>query len=280
VISTGAGTRDRSLSLRSTGSGISANAIALALQWAVVVAALATIPLILEQGQSHNSPELVVADWAIWLVFLADYVIMGALAVDRRRYLRQNYLGLAIVLVTFPLLPSLLGLVRLARLVRVLRLVRLVLVASRGLPALRATLGRRGFIYVVSVTALLVLVAGAFMSAIEPETVKGGFWAGVWWAIATVTTVGYGDISPSTPLGRVAATLLMLAGIGLASTLAAAVAAHFVHVDQHDHLEDIAGRLDRIEDLLSAHAGTLTAGGSPQGTAAEPSVDQYSRRRR
>jgi hypothetical protein len=72
----------------------------------------------------------------------------------------------------------------------------------------------------------------------------------------------------------------MLAGIGLASTLAAAVAAHFVHVDQHDHLEDIAGRLDRIEDLLSAHAGTLTAGGSPQGTAAEPSVDQYSRRRR
>jgi voltage-gated potassium channel len=251
----------------------------MALQWAVVVAALATIPLILEEEQGNPSRGLVVADWAVWLVFLADYVIMGALAVDRRKYLRQNYLGLAIVVITFPLLPSLLGLVRLARLVRIVRLVRLVLVASRGLPALRATLGRQGFLYVVSVTALLVLVAGAFMAAIEPETVKGGFGAGVWWAIATVTTVGYGDISPSTPIGRIAATLLMLAGIGLASTLAAAVAAHFVHEDQGGELKTIAARLDRIEELLSAQPGTLTDGSSPQDTSTEPVVGRRQSRR-
>jgi voltage-gated potassium channel len=260
VIATGAKPTDQSLLLRSTGSRISANAIELALQWAVVVAALTTIPLILEEEQSNPSRGLVVADWVIWLVFLADYVVMAALAVDRRKYVRQNYLGLAVVVISFPLLPPLLGLVRLARLVRVLRFARLVVVASRGLPALRATLGRRGFLYVISVTALLVLVAGAFMSAIEPETVKGGFGAGVWWAIATVTTIGYGDISPATPLGRVAATLLMLAGIGLASTLAAAVAAHFVHEDQGAELKAIIARLDRIEDLLSAHAGTLPDG--------------------
>jgi voltage-gated potassium channel len=239
----------------------------------VVVAALATIPVVLEEWQSNPSRGLVFADWAIWLVFLAEYVIMAALALDRRRYVRENYLGLAVVLISFPLLPSLLGLARLARLVRVLRLARLILVASRGLPALRATLGRKGFLYVISVTALLVMVAGAFMSAIEPETVKGGFGAGVWWAIATVTTVGYGDISPSTPLGRVAATLLMLAGIGLASTLAATVAAHFVHEDQGSELKAIAARLDRIEGLLSAHAETLTEDRRQQGKSAEPSVD-------
>jgi voltage-gated potassium channel len=147
------------------------------------------------------------------------------------------------------------------------------------LPALRATLGRQGFLYVVSVTALLVLVAGAFMAAIEPETVKGGFGAGVWWAIATVTTVGYGDISPSTPIGRIAATLLMLAGIGLASTLAAAVAAHFVHEDQGGELKTIAARLDRIEELLSAQPGTLTDGSSPQDTSTEPVVGRRQSRR-
>jgi voltage-gated potassium channel len=139
---------------------------------------VATIPVVLEEWQSNPSRGLVFADWAIWFVFLAEYVIMAALALDRRRYVRENYLGLAVVLISIPLLPSLLGLVRLARLIRVLRLVRLVLVASRGLPALRATLGRRGFLYVISVTTLLVLVAGAVMAAIEPETVKGGFGAG------------------------------------------------------------------------------------------------------
>jgi voltage-gated potassium channel len=184
VIATEAGPTDQSLALRSTGARISANAIALMLQWAVVVAALATIPLILEEERSNPSPGLVVADWVIWLVFLADYVVMAALAVDRRRYVRQNYLGLAVVVISFPLLPPLLGLVRLARRLRILRLARLILVASRGLPALRATLGRRGFLYVISVTALLVLVAGALMATIEPETVRGGFGAGVWWAIA------------------------------------------------------------------------------------------------
>jgi voltage-gated potassium channel len=235
---------------------------------------VATIPVVLEEWQSNPSRGLVFADWAIWFVFLAEYVIMAALALDRRRYVRENYLGLAVVLISIPLLPSLLGLVRLARLIRVLRLVRLVLVASRGLPALRATLGRRGFLYVISVTTLLVLVAGAVMAAIEPETVKGGFGAGVWWAIATVTTVGYGDISPSTPLGRVAATVLMLAGIGLVSTLAAAVAAHFVHEDQHDELKAIAARLDLIEEVLDSLAGRMMPSDNttPRRTSAEAAV--------
>ncbi len=88
------------------------------------------------------------------------------------------------------------------------------------------------------------------MASAEPQTVKGGYWSGVWWAIVTLTTVGYGDISPTTITGRLVAGMLMFSGIGLFSTLAAAVAAYFVGEDEGRELHDIQQQLDRIEATL------------------------------
>jgi hypothetical protein len=66
----------------------------------------------------------------------------------------------------------------------------------------------------------------------------------------------------------------MLAGIGLVSTLAAAVAAHFVHEDQHDELKAIAARLDLIEEVLDSLAGRMMPSDNttPRRTSAEPAV--------
>jgi voltage-gated potassium channel len=88
------------------------------------------------------------------------------------------------------------------------------------------------------------------LSAFEPETVKGGFGDVIWLAIVTASTVGYGDIAPSTVLGRCIAVVLMLVGIGLMSTLAASITNYFVPQNANAELKDIAARLERIGTIL------------------------------
>ena len=105
-------------------------------------------------------------------------------------------------------------------------------------------------LYVFTLFLLVIVFAGALMSLAEPQTVHGNMWDGMWWAIVTATTVGYGDISPVSPLGRVIAIVLMLFGIGLTATLAASVAAYFVSSDKGNDLHEVVARLDRVECLL------------------------------
>ena len=216
----------------------------------VILAALITIPLTIVEINGQNGDSFFVADWAIWSVFALDYGLGLALAEDRRRYVRGAWLLLLIVVLSVPVLPAAFGAVRLARLARAFRIVRLVAFSTRALPALKATLGRRGLAYLIAVFLLLIAVAGAVMSIAEPQTVKGNLWDGMWWAIVTATTVGYGDISPVTPLGRLVAVALMLVGIGLTATLAASVAAYFVNQDRGGDITDVVTRLDRVERLL------------------------------
>lgn len=219
-----------------------------ALETAVVIGALATIPLTVLQEQGMTSPVLTTIDWLVWGVFVTDFAYL--LRVEKRLLKMSNLGNLAVVVLSFPLLPDFLELVRIARLARFLRLLRLTGVAARGVASLKTILYRRGLVYLAAVTGLLILVGGGGLSILEPQTVKGGYGDGVWWAIVTASTVGYGDISPSTVPGRLIAVVLMLLGIGLMSTLAASITAHFVQQDENAELREVCGRLERIETLL------------------------------
>jgi voltage-gated potassium channel len=217
---------------------------------AVVLGALATIPLTVLQERGARSVALDSLDWAVWSVFVIEFLIIVALAPRVRVLSPLTIADLAVVLVSFPLFPNLLALVRLARLVRLLRLARLASVTTLGLAALKEILGRRGLLYTILITSLLILVGGGCLSILEPETVKGGFGDGIWWAIVTASTVGYGDIAPTTVPGRLIAVLLMLVGIGLMSALAASITSYFVQQSTGTEMKDVAARLDRIERLL------------------------------
>jgi len=212
----------------------------------VLAAALATVPLIILQERGVLHPAVAVADWLIWSIFAAEFTDEMIKSKKKLAALRRALLSLIVVVVSFPLLPALFGLSRLIRLIRLGRLLRL----ARGFRALSGALGRRGLIYVASFAVLAVFGAGALMATIEPQTVKGGFWSGVWWALVTATTVGYGDISPATVEGRSVAALLMIVGIGLVGTLAASIAAYFVGQQESSELAGIEQRLERIETLL------------------------------
>jgi voltage-gated potassium channel len=74
-----------------------------------------------------------------------------------------------------------------------------------------------------------------------------GFWDGVWWAVATVTTVGYGDVVPSSVPGRLVAIVVMLTGIGFLAVLTATISSHFVKADRQDESSEILESLQRLE---------------------------------
>ena len=101
-----------------------------------------------------------------------------------------------------------------------------------------------------AIAAFIILAGGAGLTLLEPQTVKGGFADGVWWAIVTASTVGYGDIAPSTIWGRFIAILLMLSGVGLMSTLAASITSYFVGQEGNAALTELKERTTRIEELL------------------------------
>lgn len=223
----------------------------------MALAALATVPLTIALDRIPDHALVAAADWIVWSVFLAEYAILLAVTRDRGRYVRRSLFAAAIVVLSFPLLPNLLALVRLARLTLLLRLVRLPAVALRGLGALRIALGRPGLLYIALVNAFLILAGGALLILVEPEVVGNSVWNGVWWAIVTATTVGYGDIAPASAAGRAIGIALMLAGVGLVSTLAASVAAYFVEQDQagisrrlHDDIRQLTGEIRRLSDRL------------------------------
>ncbi len=223
-----------------------------ALDVVIVLGSLATIPLTVLQEHGTRSSALTAMDWAVWSVFAIEFLFIVLLPPRVKILKPSTAADLAVVVLSFPLLPNLLGLVRLARLIRLLRLARLAGVTARGLAALKEILGRRGLLYIVAITSLLILVGGGCLSILEPETVKGGYGDGIWWAIVTASTVGYGDIAPTTLPGRLIAVLLMLVGIGLMSTLAASITSYFVQQTANTDFKDLTGRLDRIERLLES----------------------------
>jgi voltage-gated potassium channel len=222
-----------------------------ALDGLVFCGALATIPLVILLEQKPLPAWVQVADWAVWSVFVIEYVALLIAAPNRLRYVRRTPIHLLVVLLSLPSLPVLLGLVRLARLARFVRLLRVAGVTARGIVGLKAILTRRGFVYVALTASVVVLAGGTGLALLEPETVRGRFLDGICWALFTVTTVGYSDITPATVWGRLIGVVLMLTSVGLVSTLAASITATFLGHEEGEDLREIKERVIRIELLLA-----------------------------
>jgi voltage-gated potassium channel len=128
------------------------------------------------------------------------------------------------------------------RLVRLMRLLRTGIVLSRALQAERRLTTRSTFRFAAIATLFLVFSAGAAEATVDQGDF-GTFWDGIWWAVVTVTTVGYGDLYPHTVAGRLIAMLLMLVGIGFIAVLTASIASIFVKSERADETAEIAQTL-------------------------------------
>ena len=99
---------------------------------------------------------------------------------------------------------------------------------------------------ILAALIFFIFLFGYLFYVSEPDVKSLG--DGVWWALVTITTVGYGDITPVTTLGRVVASSLMLLGLGLIATITAIVSAKFIQnfVDHHTN-DDVLEKLDEMQ---------------------------------
>jgi voltage-gated potassium channel len=110
---------------------------------------------------------------------------------------------------------------------------------------------------ILAIAILLVLVAGALARLVEPETFTS-LGLSYWWAVTTVTTVGYGDVVPHDTAGRLVGGMLMLTGLALIPTLTSVVVSALVNkvaqaqrAEDHRLFEEQYARLARIEERLT-----------------------------
>jgi voltage-gated potassium channel len=189
-------------------------------------------------------------EFAACIIFLVDYVARVWAAPNRRRYFTKHLLDLLIVA-----LPAL-------RPLRLLRLVILFRVINR-----KAAASLRGRVPLyVSISAVTLVLCGA-LAVLDAERHAHGsnitsFGNALWWAVVTVTTVGYGDHFPVTVQGRFIAGGLMIGGVALIGVVTASFAAWFIDRVRDDEdeiqaatnrdLEQIAARLEALTQEVRA----------------------------
>ena len=211
----------------------------------LLLAALLVIPSIaIEQSEAGAGlrTAALVMNWVAWSAFVGEAVLMLRVTESRGRWLREHPLEVAVILLTPPFLPASLQAARAFRLLRLLRIVR----ATRILRRLLSTDGVRD----ASVLALMTILGGGAGFASVEKAQELSTWDGVWWAIVTVTTVGYGDISPQTDAGRLIAMGVMFVGIGFVAILTAAAAERFLR-GQRKEASDLRRLEDRVADLTA-----------------------------
>jgi voltage-gated potassium channel len=187
-------------------------------------------------------------DWTITAIFIAEFTTRLAASYDRRAYWRGHWIDV------FALVPGFRSF-RLLRLLRLLRLVRFFAGVYRAMGQFERVARNRGVLLLFMVwLGVVVITSLAFFAAEfgQNPNVRDPLDA-MWWGVVTLTTVGYGDVLPMTPEGRIAAIVLMVLGIGLFSAITATITSSL--------LTDRASQspADRLRSLAELHRdGLLT----------------------
>ena len=231
----------------------------LGIAWLVIAIIVLTTDI-----NSSASTAFVGTLFVLWAILLVEYVVRLLVTPDRRGYLRRRWAEPATVVV-----PPLQGW-------HVVGIERMSLLLHEGELRVESILKHHG-LFRVLIAAAGTLLLGAWLVLLFEDHAKGSnihdYADALWWAIVTVTTVGYGDRYPVTAGGRVVAAVLMLVGIGLIGVLTATVASVFIkehtdatkeefkqgHADLGQQLAVISDRLAGVERRLGTTPTDLAA---------------------
>jgi voltage-gated potassium channel len=205
------------------------------------------LTIILESVQSIREQYgdwLRIAEWFFTIVFTLEYLARLYTVLDKRKYI-FSFFGIIDLL---SLLPTYLAffftgahsllVIRSIRLLRIFRILKLPRYVGEGQKLIRALKASQHKIIVFLMTVLTsVVIAGTVMYLVEgPENGFTSIPRSIYWAIVTMTTVGYGDIAPKTALGQGLASLIMILGYGIIAVPTGIVSAEMVQLNKEDKI--------------------------------------------
>ncbi|MFX3623398.1 MAG: potassium channel family protein [Ectobacillus sp.] len=199
---------------------------------------------------SHH-PYARITDITIWLIFVLDYMIRLIRSDDKLKFVKANIFDLIAII-------PLDAIFRTARFARLFRLLRVTYIFMKYTPSLYQILRTNGLHKVLIFMVCLVVISAIPITYLEPNI--SSFEDAIWWGVVTATTVGYGDISPETGVGRMIAVILMVFGIGMMGMVTASIATYFLQHEedvQDAEIEFIKQQLNRFEQLQASEIGTL-----------------------
>ncbi len=208
------------------------------------------------------TPLLAALGITIWIIFILDFGLNFLLAPRKLIYLRQNWL--IVLSLILPALRTvrifwLLRALKTVRGVRGLRLLRVLTRTNRGMRVLAASVNRRGFGYVMALTAIAILVGAAGMYAFEHDAPDSGisdYGTALWWTAMIITTMG-SDYFPKTPEGRILCLLLAIYAFAVFGYVTATLATFFIGRDAENPEAEVAGASELAQ--LSAGIADLQA---------------------
>lgn len=184
----------------------------------------------------------------IYLVFAVDFTVRLIRADNKRRFLIHNVWDVIALLPIHGIFPAPSN-HTLDVILSLLGIIRAVAFLSRPLRKLKPFYNTNGFKYVVFASLMTIITGGILIHYAEHMDMDDG----IWWAFVTATTVGYGDISPSTIYGRLIASVLMIVGIGLIGSLTSTLTSFFMERQKkgikNSMIDSVKSELDRFDEL-------------------------------
>jgi voltage-gated potassium channel len=194
---------------------------------------------------------------AIWLIFIIDFIIKFILAPGKIVFLKKNWLAVVSLIIPALRVLRIFRFVRLLRGLRGIRLVRIVSSLNRSMNSLGATMKRRAFGYVLTITLIMTFAGAAGMYALEnPNPGFDSYGMALWWTAMRVITAG-NEFNPATSEGRGLAFLLAVFGYTIFGYVTATFATFFIGRDAEEKDAPVAGAKD-VEEL-KAEIKRLTA---------------------
>jgi voltage-gated potassium channel len=183
-------------------------------------------------------------EWIFTILFTLEY-ILRVLVVKQKRHYVFSFLGIVDLLSILPTYLSLIFsgaqvfiVIRIIRLIRIFRILKLAQFIGAGNTLRSAIIASRYKISVFLLTVIMsVIVSGTLMYLIEgPENGFTSIPVGLYWAVSTMTTVSYGDITPVTAIGRTLASFIMILGYGILAVPTGIVSAEMLDLKSKEKL--------------------------------------------
>ena len=263
----------------------------------IIIGVLAVVSVILiavealDYVEERANLSVYLADLAICIIFAVEFLFRLRSSESKMKFLRNNGFEIlamipAIALYELETIPAIPLVFRSLRLVRVVRVVLMLARARRVFNRIGRFVYRSQLLALFSITVAIIFL-GAFVvlvldSGMESAQITS-FSDAVWWSISTITTVGYGDIVPSSPAGRIMGMILMIVGIGVMAAFISQVSTTLVESRINRNMEtsnlksvliaEIKDKLDNIDELSDGEMSLLLQTIQALRTKAEESTE-------